>query len=443
MKIKLSDHFTYKRLFKFVFPSILMMIATSLYVVIDGLFVSNYVGKTPFASINIVYPLIMILGGTGFMMGTGGTALVSKVLGEKNIKRANQYFSMTIITSIIIGITISTIGIILIRPILHIIGATGDMMEYAIIYGIIIIIFTTFFMLQNVFQSFLIAAEKPRLGLYVTLIAGLTNAILDAVFIVALKMGVVGAAIATGIGQFVGAIIPLLYFIFSKKSILKLSMTKLEIKPIIKICTNGSSELLTNIASSIITVLYNLQLLKYIGEDGVSANGILMYIQFIFVAVEIGYSIGCAPLISYNYGAKNNDELRNIFKKSMIILGILGIFFLILAQVSAIPISRIFVGYDEILCNLAIHALRLFSISFIFSGITIFSSNFFTSLNDGLISALQAILRTIVFQVIFIFLLPYLLGKDGIWLTIVASEFCSFIVAIILFATMRKKYHYI
>ena len=442
MKIQISDHFTYKKLFRFVLPSIFMMVVTSVYGVIDGLFVSNFVGKTPFAAINLIMPFTLILGGVGFMIGTGGTALVTKIIGEKDTEKANRYFTMMIIFSVILGLALTIIGLLIMRPVSLLLGANQDMLEYCILYGRIVVSFTTFFMLQNIFQSFLAAAEKPKLGLIVTIIAGCTNAVLDALFIVVFQWGIAGAAVATGIGQFVGGVIPLIYFSRKNDSLLQFTKTKLEVEPILRACGNGSSELLTNIASSIVSILYNLQLMRFYDENGVSAYGVIMYVQLIFLALIIGYTIGSAPIVGYNYGARNSVELKNIFKKSMIILAIGGIALSSLAQVLAIPLSRLFVGYDKELYELTIHAFRLFSFAFVFSGVAIYSSGFFTALNNGFISAILSFIRSLVFQVTFVFLLPFLFGVDGIWWAMCATEVCATIIAIIFFITERKKYNY-
>lgn len=443
MTISISNHFNYRNLIKFVLPSVFMMIVTSIYGVIDGLFISNFVGKTAFASINLIMPVIMILGGMGFMIGTGGTALVSKIIGEKDKEKANRYFSMLIIFAIILGIILTTIGIAVMRPVAHLLKANDNMVEYCVLYGRIVVSFTTFYILQNIFQSFLAAAEKPKLGFFVTLIAGCSNAALDALFIVVFKWGIAGAAVATGIGQFLGGIIPLIYFLRKNKSLLKLVRTKLEIKPILKACGNGVSELLTNVSSSVVSMMYNLQLMKLLGENGVSAYGVLMYVQLIFLAIMIGYSIGSAPIVAYNYGAGNSTELKNIFKKSIIIFSVSGIVLTGLAQLLAVPLAKLFVGYDLNLYELTVHAFRLFSFAFIFSGIALYSSGFFTALNNGLISAVLSILRSLVFQIAFVFLLPFLFGVDGIWLAMLATEASAFVVAIIFFCVYRKKYNYL
>lgn len=442
MEIKLSDHFTYRRLFRFVLPSVIMMICTSIYGVVDGYFISNFIGKTPFAAINVIWPFIMILGGTGFMLGTGGAALVAKTVGENDRDKANEYFTMIIIFTILLGAVLTILGDAFIRPISKLLGADESMLDHCVIYGRSVVSFVIFFMLQNVFQSFLAAAGKPRLGLVVTVLAGLTNAGLDYLFIVVFKWELIGAGLATGIGQVVGGVIPFVYFMTPNGSLLRFKKTKLELKPLLKVCGNGSSELLTNIASSIVGILYNLQLMSYIGENGVAAYGVLMYVQLVFLAIEIGYSIGSAPIISYNYGAKNTAELKNLFKKSMISMSISGIFLSALAQLLAAPLAKIFVGYDAQLYELTVFAFRRFSFAFIFTGITIYSSGFFTALNNGLISAILSFARSLVFNVSFVLFLPVIFGVEGIWWASFATEVSAFIVSCVFFIVERKRYDY-
>lgn len=441
-KIQLSDHFTYWKLFRFTLPSIVMMVFTSIYGIVDGFFISNYAGKTAFASVNLVMPFIMILGGMGFMIGTGGTALVSVVLGQKDHERANRYFSMMIYLTVIMGVILSVLGFTFMKSIAVLLGATEEMLADCVLYGRIVISFTTAFMLQNVFQSFLIAAEKPKFGLVVTVIAGATNMILDWLFVGVFGWGVAGAAAATGLSQCAGGLVPLIYFLLPNKSLLRLTRTRLELIPLLKACGNGSSELMSNISSSIVSMIYNFQLLKYIGENGVSAFGVLMYVQFIFVAIFIGYSIGCAPIVSYHYGAGNPPEVKNMLKKSMLLMGTLGVLLSALAFCLAEPLAKIFVGYDAELHALTSHAFRLFSFSFLLAGFNIYCSSFFTALNNGAISAAVSFLRTLLFQTSAVLILPLILDVDGIWLSNAFAEIFAFAISIIFLITKRKKYHY-
>lgn len=442
MKISLSDHFTYRKLLKFVAPSAVMMMFTSIYGVVDGLFVSNYVGKVPFAAINLVMPFIMILGGIGFMIGTGGSALVSKTLGEGDRKKANRYFTMMIYLSLICGAAASVIGFVFIRPISYLLGATDAMIGDCVEYGRMIFLFTTAFMMQNVFQSFLVTAEKPRLGLLATVGAGVTNMALDAWFIVGLGWGVKGAALATGISQTVGGILPLIYFLRPNSSLLKITRTKLEGRPVFLAVTNGSSELMSNISASVVSMIYNFQLMKFAGEDGVAAYGVLMYVQFVFIALFIGYAIGSAPIIGYHYGAINHSELKNMLKKSIIIMSISGVIMTLLAQALALPIAKVFVGYDEGLFDMTVHAFRVFSFSFILAGINIFASSFFTALNNGAVSAAISFLRTLIFQSAAVIVLPMIWKLDGIWLSITVAEVFALIISVTFLAAKRKKYNY-
>ena len=440
--IRLSDHFSYSKLLRFTLPSIVMMVFTSIYGVVDGLFVSNFVGKTAFASVNLVMPFVMILGGMGFMIGTGGTALVSKILGEGDPDTANRTFSMMVLFTLALGIVLSAGGIIFMRPVSRFLGATDAMMDDCVLYGRIITGFTFAFMLQNVFQSFFIAAEKPKLGLKVTVAAGLTNMVLDALFIAVFKWGVAGAAIATGLSQCVGGVLPLVYFLRPNSSLLRLSPTRLRLRPILAACGNGSSELMSNISSSVVSMLYNFQLMRLVGEDGVSAYGVLMYVQFIFISIYIGYSIGCAPVVSYHFGAQNRGELKNLLGKSVLLMGGTGVALTALAMALADPLSRLFVGYDAGLFALTSHAFRLFAWSFLLSGFNIYTSGFFTALNNGGVSAAISFLRTLVFQSASVLILPIFFDVDGIWWAITVAEVFAFLISVLFLLAKRGKYHY-
>ncbi len=442
MKIRLSDHFSYKKLFAFIYPTVIMMVFTSIYGVVDGFFVSNFVGKTPFAAVNLIMPFVMVIGGMGFMVGTGGTALVSKAMGEGDGQKAKRYFSMMIYFTALLAVILSVVGIVFMRPVAHFLGATDEMLEHSVLYGRIVIGFTAAFMLQSVFQSFLVAAERPKMGLVCTVAAGVTNMALDALFIAVFKWGVAGAAVATGISQCVGGLIPLIYFIMPNKSRLHLVVTGLKAKPILKACANGSSELMSNISSSLVGMLYNFQLLKFAGENGVSAYGVLMYTQFIFVAILLGYSIGTAPIVGFHYGASNTDELKNLLKKSTVIMGIGGVVLAVAALALSSTLAGIFVGYDRELYELTLHAFKIYSIHFVFAGFNIFASGFFTALNNGAVSAAISFLRTLVFQSSSVLILPALFGTDGIWWAVCVAEVAALIISGIFLFVNRRKYKY-
>ena len=441
--IRLSDHFSYAKLLRFTLPSICMMVFTSIYGVVDGLFVSNFAGKTPFAAINLVMPFIMILGGMGFMIGTGGTALVSKLLGEGKKDEAHSTFSMMVLFTLLLGLVLSAVGFLTMRPVSYFLGATDAMIDDCVLYGRIVTGFTFSFMLQNVFQSFFIAAEKPRLGLIVTVAAGVTNMALDALFIAVFDWGVAGAAIATGLSQCVGGVLPLIYFLRPNDSLLRMRPTALRLRPILQACGNGSSELMSNISSSLVGMLYNFQLMRLIGEDGVSAYGVLMYVQFIFVAIFIGYSIGCAPVVSFHFGAQNHGELKSLLRKSVLLMSSGGVLLTVAARLLAALLAHLFVGYDAVLFDLTTHAFRLFSWSFLLAGFNIFTSGFFTALNNGAISAAISFLRTLVFQTASVLILPLLLGVDGIWWAITVAEIFAFLISLLFLFLKRNKYHYL
>ena len=442
MNIGLSEHFTYKKLIKFTLPTIIMMIFTSIYGVVDGIFVSNCVGSDAFAAVNLIMPAIMILGTIGFMMGTGGSALVSKTIGEGDKDKANRYFSMLIYLLAIIGFIFTVFGVIIVEPMAKLLGADENMLQNCVVYGRTLLIFLVPFCLQNAFQSFLIVAEKPTFGLIISIISGVTNMILDFLLIYVFKMGVLGAALATGISQVIGVVVPIVYFASKKNNILQFTKTKFELKPIIQSCTNGSSEMLTNLSMSLVNMLFNMQLMKYAGSDGVVAFGIIMYVGFIFSGTYLGYSIGTAPIIGYHYGAENNDELKSLLKKSIILIAVTSLVMTGLAELLSKLLASIFVSYDEGLLNLTTNAIRLFSTSYLISGFNIFSSSFFTALNNGFVSASISFLRTLVFQVIMIFLLPLIWGINGIWLAVTIAELLSLFVCIMFLVKNKKKYKY-
>ena len=439
-EIKLSDHFSYSKLLRFTIPSIGMMIFTSIYGVVDGFFVSNFVGKTPFAAVNFIFPFLMILGGLGFMFGTGGSALVSKTMGEGKPEKANRIFSLLVYTSIISSAVISVLGIVFMRVIASALGAEGQLLEYCVTYGRIILLATPGFTMQMEFQNFFITAEKPKLGLYVTIASGVTNMILDAVLVI--PFGLVGAALATALSQYVGGLIPLIYFARPNDSLLRLGKTSFDGKALLKTCTNGASELMSNISMSLVNMLYNIQLLAYAGENGIAAYGTMMYVNMIFLAIFIGYSIGTAPIISFHYGAQNHGELKSMLGKSSVIIGASSVAMLGLGYLLARPLSQLFVGYDAALFDITVEGFYIFAWSFLFAGFAIFFSGFFTALNDGLTSAVISFLRTLVFQIAAVMLLPLVWGIDGIWWSIVVAEFMAVVFSVVFLVKKRKVFHY-
>lgn len=444
MAIRISDKFSYRRLLKFTFPSIAMMIFTSIYGVVDGFFVSNLAGDIPFKAVNLIMPFLMIAGTVGFMFGTGGTAIVSNVFGEGDKKRANELFSLFVYITFALGVVIAVLFIALLNPIAKLLGAKGEILENCVIYGRIVLCALPFLVLQYLFQSFFVAAEKPKLGLFVIIAAGVTNMVLDAVLVSLLPQEhkLAGAAIATAISQVVGGGIPLIYFARKNGSILRLGKTKLYLKEIFKACTNGSSEFMSNVSMSVVGMLYNAQLLEYAKEDGVAAYGVMMYVSMIFSAVFLGYSIGTAPIIGYNNGAGNRDEVKSLLKKSLILISISGVLMTIAAELLAHPLAAVFVSYSENLMQMTVSGFRIFSISFLFMGYSVFASSFFTALNDGLTSALISFLRTLVFQVAAVLILPLIFELDGIWASVVIAEVFAVLLSFAFLFFKRKKYEY-
>lgn len=441
-RIQLSDHFTYKRLLRFVLPSIIMMIFTSVYGVVDGLFVSNFAGKAAFAAVNLIMPVPILLGALGFMLGTGGSAIVAKTLGEGKRQLANQYFSMLVVVAFVGAAVLAVTGTVLIRPLALLLGADGEMLGHCVTYGRIILISLPFFALQNIFQSFLVTAERPSLGLKITIAAGVTNMVLDLLFVGVLDLGVAGAAAATVISETVGGCVPLVYFLRPNSSLLRLERPRIAWRILGHACANGSSELMTNVSMSVVNMLYNIQLMRFAGENGVAAYGTIMYVNFFFVAAFIGYSIGMAPVVGFNHGARNHMELRNVFRKSLRLILIAGAAMTVLGLLLSGVLAKIFVGYDGELLELTRRGFRIYCSSFLIMGFNIFGSAFFTALGSGLISALISFLRTLVFQVMAVLLLPLLLGIDGIWLAILMAEILALAVTGSFLIGKRKKYNY-
>ena len=442
MNIQLSEHFTVSKLLKFVAPSIIMMIFTSIYGVVDGFFVSNFVGKTQFAAVNLIMPFIMAVVTIGFMLGTGGSALVAKTLGEGDESKAKKYFSMIVYTALIGGIILSVISFFLVRPIAVLFGAEGELLEYSVLYAHILVFSLPMFMLQNVFQVFFVTAEKPHLGLYVIISAGVTNMILDFLFIAVFHFGLAGAAVATAIGETVGGLVPMIYFARPNSSRLKLVRTKPEWKALGQACFNGSSELMTNISASVVNMLYNFQLMKLAGQDGIAAYGVIMYVNFIFIAIFIGFSIGSSPIIGYHYGAENNDELKSLLKKSLMIIATISLALTVFAELLSSPLAKIFVSYDENLFAMTRDGYRLYTLSYLICGFNIWGSAFFTALNNGFMSATISFLRILVFQIICLLLLPAIFDVNGIWISIVVAEFLAVSVTATLIIKNREKYQY-
>lgn len=442
MRIQLSDHFTYRRLIRFVISPVLMMICNSLYGIVDGIFVSNFVGKTPFAAVNLIMPIMMGIAAVGFMLGTGGSALVAKTLGEGKRELANQYFSMLICAAAALGLFFSMLGFLFIRPISVFLGAEGELLENCVLYGRILFAMETAFILQDVFQSFCSVAEKPEMTLKVSIAAGLTNVILDFLFIAVFHWGIAGAALATGLGQIVGGLVPLIYFMRKNSSLLRLGRPHFYGRALLKACTNGSSEMVTSLSSSVVNVLYNFQLMRLAGENGVAAYGIIMYTNFIFMGIFFGYAIGSAPITAYHYGAGNHSELKNMLKKSLTLMGGGGLLLTLLAELLVSPLVSIFASYDRELFNMTCHGFRLYAIAFLMIGISAWGSSFFTSLGNGAVSAAISFLRTLIFEVGAVLVLPIFLGIDGIWLSIVVAELMSVTATFLFLAAKRNRYQY-
>lgn len=442
MSVQLSDHFTYRKLFAFVLPPIGMMLLTSVYTLADGLFISHYVGKTAFAAVNFVFPVLMLMGGLGFMFGTGGTALIAKTLGAGKESIAHRYFTQVVVLAAVVGAVFAVLGFLFLPQICRLLGSTPELMPDAVLYGRIMLLFLPCCILQWSFQALFIAAEKPRLAFWLSVAGGLTNIVLDAFFMAVLGWGVAGAAVATGISQVVAGLFPVLYFLLPNGSRLRFRRTKMQAIPMYRACTNGASELVSGISGSVVSMLYNYQLLKYFGEDGVAAYGVVMYVTFFFVAIVFGYDMGSSPLFAYHHGANNRAELKNLFRKSLLLVGGAGFALAVLAILLARPMAQLFVGYNAELTELTQHAFCFFAISYALLGYNIFASGLFTAMNNGLISAVISFLRTFAFQVVAILVLPLVLGTDGVWLAVSAAEICTLFFAVFFIRLYRKRYGY-
>jgi len=442
MKIQLSDHFTYRRLLRFTLPSIMMMIFTSIYGVVDGIFVSNFVGKTAFAAVNLIMPYLMVFGTLGFMVGTGGTALIAKTMGMGDREKANELFSMLTLVCVIGGLVLTAVSVIFLRPVAIWMGAQGQMLSDCVTYGMIVQTASTAYVIQYAFQSFCVTAEKPNLSLAMTVAAGVCNIVLDALFVIVFRWGLVGAAVATAIAQFLGAIIPLVYFAKPNPSLLRLGKFRFDGRALLRTFTNGSSELMSNLSMSLVGMLYNIQLMQYAGEDGIAAYGVIMYVNFIFLSVFIGFAIGTAPIIGYNYGADNRAEQKNIFRKSLVILSLVSLAMTLAGEILARPLSSVFVGYDNALCDMTARGFRIYALSFLLCGFNIYGSSMFTALNNGLVSAVISFVRTLVCQVAAVMLLPLVWELDGIWFAIVAAELTALLLTGAFLVKHRHRYHY-
>lgn len=442
MQIKLSDHFTFGKLLRFTLPSIIMMMFTSVYSVVDGYFVSNFAGQTPLAAVNLAFPLIMMLASVGFMLGAGGGALVAKTLGEKEDAHARSLFSLFVYTAAATGILMSLAGYILMPSILRAMGGTGNLLAESIRYGTIMLVGMVPFVLQQAFQTFFVVAGRPQIGLLVIVGAGVTNMLLDVLFVGMYKWGVAGAAWATVFSQCVGGLLPLIYFFRRNTSNLRLGRTKWEPKALLRGCTNGISELLSQISMSFVSMLFNAQLLRIAGESGVAAYSVLMYVNFFFVSTFIGYSVGSGPIVGYAYGAGDKAELRSLLRKGLTIIAVMAAGMVTASELAGGAIAEFFVGYDRDLLAVTTRGFDIFSLSFLFAGIPIFTSGFFTGLNNGLVSAIVSVSRTLGFEVACVLILPELLGIDGIWLSVVVAEFLAALVSWFLLRRYRGRYGY-
>lgn len=441
--IDMGQHLTTGMLIRYTLPSMATLVFASIYGIVDGFFVSNFAGKTAFAAVNIILPFVNILTAAGIMVGTGGTAIVSKLRGEGDDDKANRAFSLVVYFAAILGTVLAILGTIFIPSVARALGAEGEMLQICILYGRLCMISAPAFVLQLAFQPFFPAAGKPKLGLWITVASGCANMILDALFIGVFGWGVTGAAVATNVSEYIGGLLPVFYFARKNPSFLKLGRTKLSWGTIGHTCLNGSSELVGEIAFSIVAMAYNWQLLRFLGADGVAAYGIIMYTGFIFGAVMFGFTMGASPLMSYQYGAQNRQEMRSLFRNCMKFMLVAGLLMFAAGELCARPLSFIFASYDAGLLNLSVHAYRIYSISFLLMGIPIYGSSLFTALGNGPVSAAISFLRSLVFETGAVILLPLLFGADAIWFAVIVAEFAASIVAFAFILKFNGRYGYL
>ena len=443
MSIQLSDHFTYRKLAAFVLPTIAMMVLTSVYTMVDALFISHYAGEIALAAVNFVFPVIMLLGGLGFMFGTGGTALVAKTFGQGDSTQARRYFTQITLLAALIGCAMATLGILFLPEVCLLLGGTQDIIPDAVLYGRIMLGFLPCCILQCSFQALLVAAEKPKMAFWLSVAGGVTNIALDLLFVVVFDWGLAGAAWATGLSQAVAGLVPVLYFSRPNDSLLRFVRTGLDVRPMLQACSNGASELVTGVSASFVGMLYNYQLLQYYGENGVAAYGVVMYVAFLFGSIIFGYDMGSNPLFAYNHGAENHAELRNLFRKSLVLITGGGGLLCVAALCLSYPMAYLFVGYNAELTALAQYAFCVFAVYFALHGYNIFASGLFTAMNNGFISALIAFSRTFLFQAAAVLLLPLLFGADGIWWSAAAAEVLALFISVFLVLRYRKRYGYL
>lgn len=427
---------------KFTFPTIIMMVFMSLYTMVDGVFVSNLIGENALSAVNIVYPVSSIIIAISIMFATGGGAIIARNMGEGKDDEAKKNFSLIVATGIVIGVVMIGLGLIFIRPIIEVMGATPVLYDYCHDYLKMLILFAPFAVLQMLFQFFFVTAGKPKIGLFVIVAGGVANVILDYVFIVPVGMGIAGAALATGIGYSIPAIFGLIYFTIHRKGSLYFVKPKWNTKVLIQSCLNGSSEMVTNLATAITTFLFNIVMLKYLGENGIAAITIVLYAQFLLTSIYLGFSSGVAPVFSYNYGVQDKVQLKKLFKISFGFVIVTSVVTFLVSLLLSTSIVKVFVNEQSVVFELAKHGFLLFSICYLFIGINIFASSMFTAFSNGKVSAIISFLRTFGFIIIAIVFLPRLIGANGVWLAIPVAEILTLIVSAIYLIKGRKIYHY-
>lgn len=425
----IGREFGFFSLLKFALPSVIMMMVMGLYSMVDSMFVSRFVSTNALSAINVVYPVINLLIGLGVMLASGGSAVIAAKMGAGKTDEARRDFSMIVTIGLASSIVIAVAGLIFIRPIVTFLGASELLVDYAVTYLAIILMFAPANMLQMLFQMFFVTAGRPGLGLTFIIGAGLVNAVLDYVFIVPLGMGIAGAALATGIGYLIPAAAGLIFF-FGKKKELYFTKPKFSAAVLGSSCSNGSSEMVSNLSMAVVTLVFNRIMMNLAGEDGVAAVTIVMYAQFLLSSIFMGFSLGVQPVISFHHGAGNRRNLKGIYRHCIVFIAIAAVSVFAVAMTLGPTLTTIFTPKDTNVWTLAVRGFMILPFCFLLEGFSIYASAAFTALGDGKTSALISFLRTFLFILTGLLTLPLAFGIDGVWLAVPVAELCSVLVVI-------------
>ena len=437
----LAKKFTCGTLIRFALPTMVMMLFMSLYTIVDGIFVSRLIGTSALSATNIVYPVVNVVIAVAVMLGTGGSAVIARQMGEGKIAEAKRNFSWIVLIGVAAGFAVAALGTLFLDPLCRMLGATPELLGYCRDYLGTLLLFAPAAILQMLFQAFFVTAGKPALGLFLTVLAGISNALLDYLTMGPLDMGIRGAALATASGYLIPAVVGVLYFLFAKNN-LHFAKPSFDGRVLLRACGNGSSEMVTNISSAVITFLFNVMMLKYLGEDGVAAVTIVLYAQFLLTALYMGFSLGVAPVISYQYGSGDTGQLRKVYKICLGVTGVSAVAVFAASLLLAKGIVQIFTPLDSPVYGIAVRGFVLFSLSYLFSGCNIFSSALFTALSNGKVSAAISFSRTFVWIAFGLWALPELLHADGLWLAVPLAELLTVVLSVFFLQKLRARYGY-